>query len=821
VVAVIVVLLVVAPPLLGSFIKGKLVDTVEQRTDATLRVGSVTYLPPYGVRVEDLSFDVPDPEKGGEVEMVKVKRLELKLAKLPLRPGPLVVESLTIESPAVRLIQTKEGLLGIGGLVKNGQEAAERVKKRLSEVFELRHLSVTDGSFAYEDRTAPGSVPLVWRGLDVSTETRPKSQGVYAYDLNVANGKLATLKSSGTADIDNLVVDAQSLALDVRVTEGGTESAVPAQVQRLLAKYDVRGDLSVDGHGRVPLRDLNESAYRFDVALDDGRGVVPKFPRPIDRLTARVRVTGEAKKAVSTLVALEAVSGRDVLHVDEGRVAVDLARQAWDLKRLDLRLDARAVGVRPFDAPATTRAAVAAAVPSTAPGKQTPQEKLRAGGKLELTAAGSGPLDVRSLEDFRRRVKFEAVATATDFHMQPPGFPAPVELVTGSPIEANQDVLRVSNLTGRYGFDQFLLTTLRVPLRDLPRVLRVEQLSASATFDRQSPAYPGKIGEWVKKVRPEGPFEVGGTAMYDRGAPEGKRLDYHLLLHSDRGAVEWTDKDMRVPVTQIRLDATADPAQARLEYLEANVFGGVLSVTGSAVPTGDLRWQGKGHVRNFDLRTAVQMLTGKQMDTEKLAGQASVRFDMSGGKAPESVAGSGAARLVNGRLFEVPVLADVLGRAGFGRGLVANEAAATFDVKDATLFVRQSAVGSSLVGVAGHGTVGFDKSLNLDVVVAPLGQWKDRIKKTGVPIVSRALGEVAGVVQGVVYTAASTLLYEFHVGGTADQPKIVPVPAPILTKGAASIFGSMLGGGKQGATLEEQVRQNAAEDGAASAGQGK
>lgn len=791
-------LLIVAWPLLGYYVKQKLIATVEDRTDATLLVGSLTYLPPYGVRVEDVAFVVKDAERGGEVEMVKVKQLELKLAKLPLRAGPLVVQRVTVDEPEVRLIKTSHGLLGLEGVIRTQHEAAERIKKRLSEVFELRHLAVHDGQFSFEDRTEPGSLPLVWRGLNVNTEMRPKSAGVYAYDLNVENGALATLKSAGTFDIDNVVLDAEKLALDVGVRPGATESALPAQVQGILAKYGVQGKVSVTGRGKVPLKDLHSAEYRVDVALDDAKGEVPGYGHPIDRVTARVRVSGRAGEAVSTLLAMEAQSGPDVLHVDDGNLAVDLDKRSWDLKRLDLRVDASAVGVRPFGTSTTA--------PTSAPSKL---KDVRAGGKLELTAAGTGPLEATSTRDFLNKVKFEVVATANDFQVQPPGFKIPVRLVTGAPIVANQNVVRVSNVTGRYGLDQFLVTTLRIPLRDLPRVFRVEEMSITATFDRDTPAYPGIAGEWMKKVRPEGPFEVGGMVMYIPGAPRGKQLDYHLLVHSDQGAIEWTDKEMRVPVSRIHTDILADPASARLDYLEANVFGGVLSAAGSATIAGDdIKWQGKGDVKDFDLRTAVQSLTGKEFDTEKLAGRASVRFDMHGGKTPESIQGNGEARLTNGKLFEVPVLADVLGKSGFGRGLVASDAAATFDVGNAKVRVRQAAVGSAVVGVAGHGTVGFDKSLNLDVVVAPLGQWKDQLNKTGIPIVSKALGEVAGVLQGVINTAASTLLYEFHVSGTADEPKITPVPAPILTKGAASIFGTMLGEGKRDTTLADEVRRN-------------
>jgi hypothetical protein len=795
----VVILLAVSQPLLGTFVQRKLVSTVEERTNATLQVGSVTYLPPYGIRVTDAEFTVPDAAApSGRVEMLKVKRLELRLAKLPLRPGPLVIERVLIESPEVRLVKTDKGLLGLDGIVKPEDRDEQKIKKKLSEVFELRRLTIEDGSVVYEDRTEPDAVPVAWRDLNVSTETRPTSGAIYAYDFSGQQGELASVKSSGTFDIDNLILDAKSLALNVRVDRDATESTVPAPVQKLLAKYAVEGKLGVAGRGRVPLKELGKAEYQFDLALDDGRGRVPKVGQPIDALAARVRVTGRAGEPVSTLLALEAVSGPNVLHVDDGEVLVDVAKGEWDVRRLGARVDASAVGVRPFQMPASAPAA---------------QKKLRAGGVLELTAAGTGPLEFKSLADFRERVRFEVVATANDFHAQPPGFDVPVRLVTGAPIVANQDGIRVSNVTGRYGYDQFQVTTLWVPFRDLPRVLRVEQITATATFDRNTPGYPGKLGEWRERVNPLGPFHIGGTASYDR--ERTPKLDYHLLVHSDRGAVELVHEDRRIMVTRIQADGVVDPGVARLDYCEANVFGGVVSATGEArFGKGQLDWSAAGTVKDFDLRTAVQALTGKEMDTEKLAGQVFLRFDMAGGKTPESVKGTGEARLFNGRLFEVPVLSDVLDRAGLGKGLTGSEAAATFAVADSRVLVRRAALGSPAIGVQGHGTVGFDQSLDMRIIVAPLGQWMDRLKQTGVPFVSKALGQVAGAVQGVVNAAASTLLYEFHVTGTGREPKIRPVPAPILSKGAAAIFGKMMGAGEKAEeTLAEEMKRIEEEEG--------
>src|SRR5207237_2241961 len=88
--------------------------------------------------------------------------------------------------------------------------------------------------------------------------------------------------------------------------------------------------------------------------------------------------------------------------------------------------------------------------------------------------------------------------------------------------------------------------------------------------------------------------------------------------------------------------------------------------------------------------------------------------------------------------------------------------------------------------------VSFDGQLNLRVVAAPLADWKEKLKHTGIPIVSDAAGAIAGGVQKLLNSATRKLLYEFRVSGTVAQPQITTVPAPILSESAAGLFGKML-----------------------------
>jgi hypothetical protein len=118
-------------------------------------------------------------------------------------------------------------------------------------------------------------------------------------------------------------------------------------------------------------------------------------------------------------------------------------------------------------------------------------------------------------------------------------------------------------------------------------------------------------------------------------------------------------------------------------------------------------------------------------------------------------------------------------------------------VRDRRVELRSAAVQSPALGLVGSGHIGFDRTLDLKVIAAPLGDWRERLKRGKIPILSDVAAEVFGTIQQVVNAATSTLLYEFRVSGTLNEPKVDTVPAPVLTEPAALLLGQMIRDGKE------------------------
>ena len=82
--------------------------------------------------------------------------------------------------------------------------------------------------------------------------------------------------------------------------------------------------------------------------------------------------------------------------------------------------------------------------------------------------------------------------------------------------------------------------------------------------------------------------------------------------------------------------------------------------------------------------------------------------------------------------------------------------------------------------------------IDINVVAAPLADWRDNLKSTKIPVVSNVAGELAGGIQKMLNAATGALLYEFRVQGSLEKPQVIAVPTPVLTDTAAFVFERML-----------------------------
>lgn len=869
-------LLVVAwfavPQLFVPTIRAKLQGMIAGHLDARLDIGRMMYAPPFGVRCRDVRLvsNAALPGWAGNVELLRVAKLDLKLARLPFRKGPLVIQNITVTDPEVHLIRTEDGrIIGLHNIMRPGapttatdpdesaaatqaatrpstqattrpglaledpEEAQEgAAQAKLSDMFELRHFGIKGGRIVYEDRSRPGLPPVVWKGLDVGMETSARSKAVYGYTLDARNAGLAKLSSTGAFDLDALLVEMGSLRVEARTAYTDDQSPLPAQVQRALRDYRVEGRVMVDAAGTFPLRDPRASVYQATVTLVDASGYSPEWDAALDRLSVKLstdnrggrelgdRASAERAPIRVRVEALDAASGDTTYRLDNAEVVFDRDARTWGLSEVSGRV---VLGGERNVLPKQSRPILSG---------------MDARGRVDFTLAANGRLSARPGEYVLAPEDVALLAYPRDVSFRPRNWPAAIERLGGGGTvrkDRGSRVVAFRNLTFGYGGDAVELTSARLPLppelKDLRRQTRLEEISGTIDFRRPGPPYPGGFGKVVAALRPVGSFAVGRDSWYSitasesdprvrtasaapRPPPPARKSDYFFSVATDAGSFTLTEK--RLELTNITGDATVSNMLVDVRRLEADVLGGRLTGGMQVTPGPTTRYQGRAHVRGLDLSALSRLLILPQTRQSKLTGIGNLDVDFAVARpagGDESVLSTARAlgefEVLRGDFWTIPVLGDVAGRVQRrddgrqGLGTV-GEAAGLFEIDRGTLVLRSAAVSSPALGVIGSGTIGLvgEKRLDLHVIAAPLGDWRDRVRQSNVPILSDVAGEIVGAVQRVVNTAASTLLYEFRVTGTAGRREIKPVPVPILTEPAALLFGRMLRGDKDRRLLE-------------------
>jgi hypothetical protein len=827
----------VVPRLAEPYVRGKLQAMVADKLDAELRMGGLTYLPPFGVRVREARIVARDRDSGTPVEMLKLARLDLRLAKLPFGEGPLVIERIEVQQPEVHLILTEGGMIGTHPAPPGGEPPANVPHlppgTKLSDMFELRHLAVWGGRVVLEDRRRPGSVPMVWSELSGSSDTTPTSRSAYAFRLTADHKDVAAMSATGSFDLDALHVKVDRAQLAIATAPDQPSSALPARLQQIIRDHRVKGKLGIEATADLPLQHM--ATATFDAKVDVS-GVSAYFPRTestLDDVTLVLRCKTAGPDAAQSAAPASTAPVVPPVHVYLERMNVasgparfsvsppeggapmlvmDQAANRWTLNELTGSFD-----FGPANRSTTTR-------PSDHGGLI---DQFDLAGELAFTARAAGPLEVAPGQEWLRAVDYEAVLRPTDLRLRPPKTPLPFEDVGGGRIELRPGIVSVEGLSGSYGGDAILVRSARIPIPDDPAELKrsfaVEEIDGRITFNRPNRPYPGGFGKVVGRLRPAGPFDIGGGSFFrvtrvppaDDGTPPEKprNSDWFFGVSSDAGSFLLTDK--LIPLDDIRGDATISPLLVDITRLECTTLGGRGTASGKIVPRRPYPvQQGRVALRDIDLAVLARTLDPDDPN-DKLVGRGFLNFVFDGAFATDreedvtpadALRGRGEFEVIRGHFWTLPVLGRVASETKRGDALTLGEAAGVFRVADRRVTFENAAVNSPALGLVGSGSIGFDKSLDLQIVAAPLGDWRDNVKRSKIPIVSDVAGEVVGGIQKLLSAATRTLLYEFRVTGTAGDPDVKTVPAPVLSDPAALLFGRMLDDRQKDRRLIDSVR---------------
>jgi hypothetical protein len=746
----------IAPMLLRRLLRTRLQAMIADQLNAELRIGGLSYSFPYAVDVTDAELVAQDPQ-GNPLELVRVPHLALSLARSPLRSGPLVIQSVQIDDPAIHLIQATGGLVGQRSQAKAQNptpESGAAEQWKLSQMFQLRRLALHGGTVIYEDRTLARTRPLVWKNLNVDLDTAPESGSQYSFHFIADNAPLATLDAMGQADIDEFLLRLSSCRLSLNVDPGREHSALPPEYQQALERLGVRGALVINTVATLPLRDLQHSRYDTTLELRDASASLPSLSRPIEKLSARFNVVDGGGHPALHLNFVDAMSDGVAVRLTGGSVAIDPDSLIWTLSALKGQIEATPPG-GPFN------------------------------GAVEFTLSGSAPLLAGDVRQY-----------AGELHLLPhhltttlPAFPQGLDQFADTTIALKGGILAARQLRAGYGSDVWYIKQADVDLTRLPGQLVIRNAQGCLTFGTRRAKYPSGMEEFLAPLNPAGPwfFDASDVRV---SLSDPNDVDYHGLVHTTRGVFALNDG--RIPIYNISTAIGVAPELIEVRQFDAGAMNGELHLAGWMKPRQQARYVFNGIVRRADLNLLTQALQKPGQRATPLFGKLDLRiggdgfFPTDSRSAADVLVARGMAQIRDGDFWRIPVMKQIAESSGVREALTVGQAATVFDISRATVHLHRATASAPLLGVQGSGDISFKGDLNLELIATPLGNWGEKLDHG-------FFSGVANAVQQGINVATRTALYDIHVRGTPNNPKVNTVPAPFITKEATDLVNFLTG----------------------------
>lgn len=556
------------PAIIGAIVRAQLHSLVADQLNAELTFSRFDYDFPYTISVGDAKL-VSHNADGQPETLLEVPKLDLTLARSPLSAGPLVIKELVIAEPSIHLIQTADGLLGEKSLVKTSS-APEPPRRKLSEIFELRRVSISNGSLVYENRTRRDVVPLVWRGLNLDLRTQPQAPAVYAYEVKAGTPPLATLTAKGDMNIDDLVLRVTGATLDATLRPDAPESPLPGDLQAALRDYAIDGRLRLTTSGTAPLRAIERSTFDGTLDLTDARGRIPAYGLDARRLALNVSFStsvpgsGGLPPLNVNVKKLEAETVGGKLKLDRATLA--LSGMSWDVKDVT-----GSIVFAETRRNVVVRSRIAELLHDADPH-----------GTLRFSASARGELGAAGPPHYDLVVEADAIS------FKLPNVAQPIDSLSGG-IQLVDGAITLGPLSARYG-PRAALRIAAARGRLTPTAWAIENVAGRMVF-RDAGTVPN-AADVIEQLSPRGDIDF----TFDAGSETASMFNLTLMPRDVSLMVPGFGQRFEKLRGAVRIDRDA----ARIADLKATFGDDELTVTSATIPLA----QAKGHIRIDDIAAA-------------------------------------------------------------------------------------------------------------------------------------------------------------------------------------------------------------------------
>jgi hypothetical protein len=234
----------------------------------------------------------------------------------------------------------------------------------------------------------------------------------------------------------------------------------------------------------------------------------------------------------------------------------------------------------------------------------------------------------------------------------------------------------------------------------------------------------------------------------------GRRTDLTADVSGERLGTEWFLAD----AGSFRFHLAG--SEVELEDISGRWCGGSLTGRVSFAGINDssnVQYHVTGAAADMDFQEVARVFTPETASSfdGRLSGACDLAGIMGAGRG-DTVVGHGAVKVTRGALMQIPLLGGLsksLSRLYPGMGYTQQRKfESSFDIRDRRFHTEDAQLEGHLMTIKGRGDYGFGGRLDFKVVVHPLEN-----------------GMVADAVR--IFTALPSKLFEFHLGGTASDPK--------------------------------------------------
>lgn len=257
----------------------------------TERIQAEAVLPGGPIRIQAHRLSVIS----GKDRILSLKEAGVHFTHLPQPGEPVEVTRIELDSPDLLLIRRPGGgLAGWSSLGGRGGEgsapgSAPITTQPAGAALIVSEFHVRNGNVVYEP--GDGGPAMRVPGIDMLLKipVRQKEPGWYDLNGTIRREPILSAAVDGRINFDNAHLDLRSLRMNASLGER-QYATLPPEIQRVLREHEVRGDLTAQVSGRIPMLDPVRSDVRVQANLQNGRIAFDSSVWPVDRMAVSGRV---------------------------------------------------------------------------------------------------------------------------------------------------------------------------------------------------------------------------------------------------------------------------------------------------------------------------------------------------------------------------------------------------------------------------------------------------------------------------------------------------------------------------------------------------